>query len=176
MEMPLYHVPNLRTIGLYALTKVWAFLKRAATVIVVVSVIVWVLVSFPGGDVEHSYLARVGRSLEPVGALAGMDWRLIVATLSAFVAKENSLAALGVIYGTEGQSLGQVLMVAVTPAAALGFLVVNMLFLPCVATVAAIRQETGSWGWTAAGSGLMLVAALSAGVLVFQAARIAGLG
>jgi len=175
MEMPLYHVPNLRTIGIYALTHVWMFMKRAATVIVVVSVVVWLLVSFPGEGVDDSWLATAGRALEPAGALLGMDWRLIVATLSAFTAKENSIATLGVIFGADEAGLGSVLFGLVTPASALAFLVVNMLFVPCVATVAAIRQETGSWRWTAASAVLMLGVAVGAGALVFHVARLAGL-
>ena len=176
MEMPLYHVPNPRTILILALTNVWTFIKRAATVIVVVSVVIWLLVSFPGETVDDSWMAIAGRYLEPVGQTMGLDWRLIVATVSAFVAKENSIAALGVIYGADSEGLGSMLQAAVTPASALSFLVVNMLFVPCVATVAAIRQETGSLRWTLASIGLMLGVALLAGFLVYQAAVLAGLG
>lgn len=176
MEMPLYHVPNPRTILVFAATNVWTFVKRAATIIVLASMIIWLLVSYPGEHVNDSFLATFGRALEPVGSLMGLDWRLIVATLSAFVAKENSIAALGIIFGTEGQALGATLAALVTPASALAFLVVNMLFIPCVATVAAVRQETRSWGWTAASTGLMLASALLFGTLVYQAAVMAGLG
>lgn len=176
MEMPLYHVPNPRTILVFATTNVWTFVKRAATIIVLASMIIWLLVSYPGAHVNDSYLATFGRALEPVGALMGLDWRLIVATLSAFVAKENSIAALGIIFGTEGQALGVTLAALVTPASALAFLVVNMLFIPCVATVAAVRQETRSWGWTGVSTGLMLASALLFGTLVYQAAVMAGLG
>lgn len=170
MEMPLYHVPNARTILIYALTNVWTFMKRAASLIVAASVVIWLLVSFPGDHVNDSYLAMLGQALEPAGALLGLDWRLIVATLSAFVAKENSIAALGIIFGADGQGLGPTLSAAVTPAAALAFLVVNMLFVPCVATVAAIRQETRSWSWTAASAGLMIASSLCCGILVYQLA------
>ncbi len=176
MEMPLYHVPNPRTIVVFALSNVWTFVKRAATIIVVASMIIWLLVSYPGEHVNDSYLAAFGKSLEPLGALMGLDWRLIVATLSAFIAKENSIAALGIIFGTDGASLGATLSSLVTPASGLAFLVVNMLFVPCIATVAAIRAETRSWGWTAASTGLMLASALLFGALVYQAALLAGLG
>jgi ferrous iron transport protein B len=138
-------------------------------------VIIWLLVSFPGENVDESWLAMAGRWLEPVGATMGLDWRLIVATVSAFVAKENSIAALGVIYGADDQGLGSLLQAAVTPASALSFLVVNMLFVPCVATVAAIRQETASWRWTLVSMGLMLGMALLVGFFVYQLAAAAGL-
>jgi ferrous iron transport protein B len=176
MEMPLYHVPNPRTILIFALTNVWTFVKRAATIIVVVSMIIWLLVSYPGEHVNQSYLAMAGKTLEPIGALMGLDWRLIVATLSAFVAKENALAALGIIFGAEGGSLSATLTTLMTPATALGFLVVNMLFVPCVATIAAVRQETRSWAWTGASTGLMLASALLCGTLVYQAGVWLGLG
>jgi ferrous iron transport protein B len=176
MEMPLYHVPNPRTILLFALNNVWTFMKRAATLIVVVSMVIWLLVSYPGEHVNDSYLAMFGKTLEPIGAWMGLDWRLIVATLSAFVAKENSIAALGIIFGTEGEGLGTTLSTLIAPASALAFLVVNMLFVPCIATVAAVRQETRSWGWTGASAGLMLASALLFGVLVYQVAVWLGFG
>jgi ferrous iron transport protein B len=176
MEMPLYHVPNPRTILVFALTNVWTFIKRAATIIVIASMIIWLLVSYPGEHVNDSYLAMFGKSLEPLGALLGLDWRLIVATLSAFVAKENAIAALGIIFGAEGDSLGSTLAALVTPASALAFLVVNMLFVPCVATIAAVRQETRSWGWTLASTSLMLASALFFGTLAYHFAVLAGLG
>ena len=176
MEMPLYHVPNPRTILIYALTNVWTFVKRAATIIVVASMVIWLLVSFPGESVNDSYLGMFGRVLEPVGALMGLDWRLVVATLSGFVAKENSIAALGIIFGADGQTLGGTLATVVAPASALAFLVLNMLFIPCVATVAAIRQETRSWGWTGLSAGMMLFSAMFFATLVYQLAVLLGLG
>jgi ferrous iron transport protein B len=176
MEMPLYHVPNPRTILIYAFTNVWIFVKRAATIIVAASMIIWLLVNYPGEHIDQSYLAMLGKGLEPVGALMGLDWRLIVATLSAFVAKENAIAALGIIFGAEGEALGATLSTLITPAAALAFLVVNMLFVPCVATIAAVRQETRSWAWTAASTGLMLASALVFGTLVYRAAVLLGFG
>jgi ferrous iron transport protein B len=93
-------------------------------------------------------------SLEPVGALMGLDWRLIVATLSAFVAKENAIADTRHHLRRGGRGARHHSGHAVvTPAAGLAFLVVNMLFIPCIATIAAVRNETRSWGWTAASAG-----------------------
>ncbi len=96
MEMPLYHVPNVRTIGLFVWNNVWAFLRKAGTVIVVVAAIVWALSSWPGPGMENSVLAVLGRALTPIGAWIGVDdWRFIVALLTSFVAKENTIATLG---------------------------------------------------------------------------------
>jgi ferrous iron transport protein B len=175
MEMPLYHVPNARTIGLYVWRNTLAFVKKAGTLIVVVSAIVWVLSNFPGSDPSESVLGMIGTALEPVFAPMGLgDWRLIVALLSSFVAKENSVATLGVLFGESGTgaAAGATLAAQVAgvlaPAAAAAFLVVQMTFVPCVATVAAIRHESNSWRWTGANLGLMLVIAYLVGVVVYQ--------
>jgi ferrous iron transport protein B len=95
---------------------------------------------------------------------------MMVALLSSVVAKENSIATLGVLYGAgkEAVGLGPALAGALTPAAALAFLVVQMLFVPCVATVAAIRQETRSWRWTGLSVGLLLVLSLLGGIVAYQ--------
>ncbi len=170
MEMPLYHVPNLRTIVLYALRNVRSFLSRAATLIVLVSALVWALGQYPGPELDDSLLASLGRFLAPVGDLMGMDWPLIVATLTGLIAKENALATLGVLYGSGSEGLAAAIAGAVTPASALAFLVVNMLFVPCVATIAAVRQETGSWRWTLASIGLMLGVSLAGGIVAYQLA------
>jgi ferrous iron transport protein B len=182
MEMPLYHFPNARTIGLYVWRNTVTFIKKAGTLIVIVSAVVWVLSNFPGSDPSESILGVIGRFLEPAGGIMGLgDWRLIVALLSSFVAKENSVATLGVLFGQTGAAgvagaavagAGTTLAIKVagilTPAAAAAFLVVQMTFVPCVATVAAIRQESRSWGWTGANLGLMLAVAIVLGVVVYQ--------
>ncbi len=175
MEMPLYHSPNARTIGLYVWRNTVAFVKKAGSLIVLVSAIVWVLSNYPGADPGQSVLGYVGRSLEPFFGLMGLgDWRLIVALLSSFVAKENSVATLGVLFGgtavsgAAGAGVAVKVAAVLVPAAAAAFLVVQMTFVPCVATVAAIRQESKSWRWTGANLLLMLVVAIVMGIVVYQ--------
>jgi len=176
MELPLYHVPNWRTIGLLVWQRSLSFLKKAGTVILVISVIVWALSSLPAGDVETSYLAQFGRLLAPLGSLMGMSWRMMVALLTSFVAKENAVATLGILYGAgEGEAtLATVLSSALTPAAALAFLIVQMLFIPCVATVAAIWQETRSARWTLFNVAFLMVVSFGMGILVYQVAQLLG--
>ncbi len=169
MEMPLYHMPSVRTIGLSVWRRSLEFLKKAGGIIVVVSIVVWLLSALPGGDLETSYLADIGRFFSPIGAWMGLDWRIIVALLTSVLAKENTIATLAVLY--HGSSL-HALVASVTPAAALAFLVMQVTFVPCVATMAAIRQETKSWGWTASSVALMLVISLVAGVAVYQVVRL----
>jgi ferrous iron transport protein B len=168
MEMPLYHLPNPRTIGISVWQRILEFLKKAGGVIVGVSALVWLLSVLPQGKLETSYLANAGRLLVPFGSWMGLDWRMIVALLTSVVAKENTIATLGVLY--QGGGL-RTLAAAITPAAALAFLVIQVTFVPCVATVAAIHQETRSWKWTAFSVGLLLVISLTTGVVVYQVGR-----
>jgi ferrous iron transport protein B len=167
MELPLYHLPNGRTIGLLVWQRSLSFIKKATTLILVVSVVVWALSTLPSGEVETSYIAQVGRWLEPLGGLMGLDWRLLVALLTSFIAKENSIAALGVLFGAAGSGLSELLAAAYPASTMLAFLVVQVLFVPCVATVAVVRQETGSWRWTLFNVGLLLVISLLVGSAVF---------
>ena len=178
MELPLYHVPSTRTIGLFVWNNTLAFVRKAGTVILFFSIIIWVLSNYPGPDVEQSYLAHFGQSLEPFGQLMGMDWRMIVALLSSFIAKENAIATLGILYGTgeNGGGLVETMAMVVSPATALSFLTTTMLFIPCVATIAVMHQETRSWRWTLFGVTLLLVIALSAGVIIYQGAHWFGIG
>jgi ferrous iron transport protein B len=179
MEIPLYHLPNLRTIGMFIWNNSLSFAKKAGTLIVVVSALIWALSTLPGGDVENSLLAGMGRWLEPLGRLVGLDdWRLIVALFTSFVAKENTIATLGILYGMSEQAGGLAERVAMTmtPAAGLAFLVIQMLFIPCVATIAVIKQETASWKWTTFSVALLLAISLGAGVAVYQGARLLGWG
>jgi len=172
MELPLYHRPNLRTIGLQVWQNSGEFLKRAGSLILVMAVIVWALSTLPHGEIGSSYLASLGKALAPLGALMGLNWEMIVALLASFVAKENAIATMSILFSSGGEtaSLGAALSGTMTPAAALAFLVVQMLFIPCVATVAVIKQETRSWKWTAFSVGLLLVISVTAGIVVYQVA------
>jgi len=174
MELPLYHKPNLRTIGIQVWQHSVEFLKKAGSLILIMSVVVWILSTLPDGDIQTSYLAQFGHWIAPAGALLGLDWRMVVSLLASFVAKENSIATMSILYGA-GQSeagLAELLIGVITPAAALAFLVVQMLFIPCAATVGAIKQETHSWKWTLINLLGLLVISLGAGVIVYQIARL----
>ena len=170
MELPLYHVPNTRTIGLYVKNNTVSFIKKAGTLILLASMVVWALSTLPGRGIEQSVLATFGRTLEPVGALMGLgQWQLIVALITSFFAKENTIATLGVLYGGEAAgTLATQVAFVLAPAGRLAFLVVQMLFIPCLATVATIKSETRSWGWTLLSIGMMLAISLGAGIIVYQ--------
>jgi ferrous iron transport protein B len=173
MEMPLYHVPNWKTIGILVWTRIIAFLYKAGTVILLVSVIVWLFASLPQGDIETSYLARFGQLLAPIGAWMGLGWKPLVALLTSFVAKENSVATLGVLYGVGGDTIAlfSALAASLPPASALAFLAAQMLFVPCVSTVATIRQETHSWLWTGVNIAFHVLVTLAGGIIAYQIGR-----
>jgi ferrous iron transport protein B len=163
MELPLYHTPNLRTIGLYVWQNMVAFVRKAGTVILTVSVFIWIVSYFPTGDPSESYLALVGRGLEPIGAWMGLSWEFMMALLTSFIAKENTIATLSVLYG----DLPSTLPALISAPAALALLVTQMLFIPCIPTVAAIKQET-NFKWTLISLSVMLAISLGAGTAIYQ--------
>lgn len=170
MEIPLYHIPNARTIGISIWTHTIEFIKKAGTIIVVFSGIIWALSALPDGNMQNSFLASIGRVLVPIGHWMGLDdWRLIVSLLTSFVAKENTIATLGVLFASTGSGNGLAAQVAssLSTAGGLAFLVFQVLFIPCAATMAAIYQEAG-WKWTALSITLMLILSLIGGILTYQ--------
>ncbi|MEZ6015553.1 MAG: ferrous iron transport protein B [Planctomycetota bacterium] len=181
MELPRYSVPSLSAVAVSVWTKLKAFLRDAGTMIVVIAISVWALSVFPGalhgGDatIQDSYLGQLGRFLEPLGAPMDMDWRLIVAILTGFIAKEVVIATLGVLYAASGDdAIVATMQASISPATALAFLVITMLFIPCVGTVAAMRREAGT-RWTLFGAGLLLAVSYVFGVGVYRLAALAGL-
>ena len=168
MELPLYHKPDIKTIGRVVWTRTLAFIKKAGTVILAVSVIVWLLSHLPHGRIEDSWLAWLGRFLEPLGQPIGLNWKMITALLTTIIAKETAIATLGVLYGVGREGLLQVLPQVMSPASALSFLVVLMLFIPCAATVAVMKRELGSWKWFGASIGMMLVLSILGGLIAYR--------
>jgi ferrous iron transport protein B len=175
MELPLYHKPDPRTIGLAVWSRTVAFVRRAGTVILTVSLLIWLLSYLPNGQVEGSYLAQLGRLLEPVGRPLGLDWKMMTALVTSIMAKENAMATLAVLYGVGEQGLVNVLPKMVSPASALAFLLVLMLFVPCVATVTAMRREMDDGKWFTASLLLMLAVSFLGGMTVYHLALWAGI-
>jgi len=176
MELPLYHLPNWRTIAIHTWQRLVQFVQRAGTVILLLSVAVWTLAALPAGAIDSSYLAAIGRGLGPLGALMGLDWRMMVALLASIVAKEQAIATLAVLTAGSAAPLAARLPQLLSPAAGLAFLVVQMLFVPCIGTLTAIRHETGSWRWTAFSVAYLAVLSFGVGIVVYQVARLFALG
>ncbi len=177
MEVPRYHVPNLRSILLTTLARLRSFITLTGTVILVVSLVVWALANFPSGGIDASLLGHIGRGLAPIGSLMGLDWKAMVALLTSFVAKEQTIATFGVLLGSNGDAgLRASLTAIMTPAAALAFIALQMLFIPCASSTVTLFRETRSWRWTGFAVGYMLVVSFGVAILIYQTARLFGLG
>ena len=109
MELPIYHTPDFKTIMMVIWSRTLSFIRKAGTVILSVSLIIWFLSYFPKATVEDSILASFGRLLQPLGVPIGLDWKMITALLTGLVAKENVVATLGVLYSVGRDGLSNIL-------------------------------------------------------------------
>jgi ferrous iron transport protein B len=175
MELPLYHQPDMKTIIFAVWSRTYSFVKKAGTVILAFSIIIWIFSNIPGGNIEDSILGRIGQFIEPVGRPLGLDWKLLVALLSSLVAKENSVATLGVLYNVGDQGLRMVLPSLISHASALSFLVSLMLFIPCAPTVVVMKQEMGSWKWFSMSFIAMLLISYCGGMIAYKIAMLLGI-
>ncbi len=161
MELPPYRLPTLRTTLRHGWDKGKQYLRKMGGVILAASIVVWVLSYYPR-EAPHSWLERIGIAAEPVMRPLGIPWEGSVALVAGVGAKEVTVSTLGVLYtgsgdGSESESLSRRLVAPDpatgtpdwTPAAALAFMVFALLYFPCLAALAAIRKETGSWRWVA---------------------------
>ncbi|WP_460125997.1 ferrous iron transport protein B [Stetteria hydrogenophila] len=155
LEMPPYRMPTLRIAAMHMWERGEKFLRKAGTIILLVVVLVWLLSTLPGGPgapLEETYVARLGHALEPLFKPMGWNWKAAVALFFGFLAKEAVVGTLGELYGIEGAteespSLQAALHADFTPLTAYAYMAFVLIYVPCVATLAAIKQETGSWKW-----------------------------
>jgi ferrous iron transport protein B len=175
MELPIYHRPALKTILMVIWARTISFVRKAGTVILGVSLLIWLLSYFPTGQVDESFLAYFGRLLQPLGVPLGLDWKMITALLTGLVAKENVVATLGVLYSVGKDGLVAVLPTVMSHPSAAAFLVVMMLFIPCVATIAVLRQEMNSNKWFYATIVMTLMVSYLGGMAAYQLVRYLGL-
>ena len=185
MEMPPYHLPTLRGIGIHLWDKIKDFAVRAGTILLGATVIIWFLKSFTPAlsftnDSSQSILAAIGGILAPFLAPLGFgDWRSAVALLTGLMAKESVVGTLGVLYGATGGSGNSLLLAlrsAYTPLSALSFLVFVLLYLPCVAAFSAMTREMRSLKWTLAAAIYQLGMAWTVSFAVYQTGMLLGLG
>ncbi len=172
MELPLYHRPNFNTVLTTVGYQLGAFLRKAATVIVLASVGVWWLAQFPTGEIQSSYLARIGQAIEPAFQVVGFDWRMVVSLLTSVIAKENAIGTLAILLGCSDQNFSEVVRQVYSPASGLSFLVVITLFVPCVPTLVTIWKESASWKWVAASVVITGTISLVLGAVVFNVAKL----
>lgn len=178
MELPPYRIPTLKSTFIHMWDRGSSFIRKAGTIIVAVVVLVWVLSSLPAG-VDYagrdSLLGHLGALIAPVFKPAGFGtWEAAVALLFGIVAKEVVVGTLGTIYGAKEEGLTAFIAKSWTPLSAYSFMVMTLLYIPCVATIGAIKRETNSWGWTAFAIGYSLLLGWVMAVLVFQVGRLLG--
>ncbi len=141
MEMPPYMLPSLRDVLMMTWIRVKHFLQKAGTVILLMSVAVWFITTYPGGSIESSYAAYLGKTLQPVFSPMGWSWELVLSLITGFVAKEIVVSTLGVLK-VDAAALSSM----IAPHQAMAFMLFTLLYMPCLATIAAIRAEIG-WKW-----------------------------
>ena len=158
MELPPYRVPTGKAILRHTWEKGAQYLKKMGGIIMAASIIIWFLGYFPNHDAyqtvaeqqEHSYIGQIGKAIEPVIEPLGFDWKLGVGLLSGVGAKELVVSTLGVLYTHgEGEASSALLSerIPITPIVAIGYMLFALIYFPCVATLTAIKQESGSWKW-----------------------------
>lgn len=168
MELPIYHTPDIKTIMMVIWSRTLSFIRKAGTVILGVSLMIWLLSYLPGGKVEESFLASFGKLLQPIGVPLGLDWKMITALLTGLVAKENIVATLGVLYSVGREGLSQTLPAIMSPESATAFLVVMMLFIPCAATVAVLKKEMNNNKWFYATIFMTLIVSYLGGIAAYN--------
>ena len=169
MELPPYRWPTAKAIGRHTWEKGKEYLKKMGGVILVASIIVWALGYFPHDESlsepqqqEQSYIGRMGKTIEPVFAPQGFNWKLDVSLIAGVGAKEIVASTIGVLY--EGQDMTE----EVTPLAAYCYLLFVLLYFPCIATIAAIKHEMNSWRWAFFAAGYTTLVAWCVSALVYQ--------
>ena len=233
LELPPYRMPTFRGTVIHMWERGSIFIKKMGGVILIGSIIVWALSSFPQsadyardyegqklgiqkeyaaaiqradaeeaevftaemdekiGELEtlqkrefqeKSLLGRLGKVIAPVLRPLGFDWRAGVALLTGFVAKEIVVSTFGVLYqvggkqGEEREGLRAAIQHAMTPLIGYAFMIFVLVYTPCLATVAAIRRETGSWGWTGFSVGYGIALAWILSFFIYQGGMLLGLG
>ena len=182
MELPAYHMPSARNVLHATWERGWSFIKRAGTVILASSVILWFLQGFgfvDGAftmveDNNNSLLAAVGSVVAPIFAPLGFgSWQASVATFTGLIAKENVVGTFGVLYGfaevaEEGDEIWGNIATDFTPLTAYSYMIFNLLCAPCFAAMGAIKREMNNGKWTLAAIGYMCGFAYATSLLVYQ--------
>jgi ferrous iron transport protein B len=182
MEIPPYRLPTLQTVLLLMWDRAKMFLRRAGTVILAVSIIIWFLLAFPqqrqGDDLRGSYAGRIGTWMEPALEPLGFDWRIGVGLIAAQAAREVIISTLATTYqvGDSGEEskLIDAMRKHITPLTAFSLLVWFVFALQCASTLAVAKREMGGWTWPVGMFLYMLVLAYSASFLVFQTGKALG--
>ena len=180
MELPPYRLPTWKGVFLLSWQRSSIFVKKAGTIIFAAVVLVWFLAHIPTGveyASQQTLIGRLGTVLAPIMKPAGFGfWQAAVALFFGVLAKEVVVGTLGTLYHTEGEKLGAVIAQHFTPLTGYAFMVMTLIYIPCIASIGAIKRETNSWKWTGFAVGYSLVLGWVLAVLVYQGGRLLGLG
>lgn len=184
MELPAYHLPTVGNVLRSMWERGWSFIKKAGTIILLSTIVLWFLQGFGWIDgsftmleaeqLDSSILAKIGNVIAPIFAPLGFgDWKMAVATVTGLIAKENVVATFGVLFGyaevaEDGAEIWGQLAAAITPVAAYAFLVFNLLCAPCFAAMGAIKREMNNTKWFWFAIGYQTILAYIAGLCIYQ--------
>lgn len=159
MELPPYRMPTAKSVLRHTWEKGAQYLKKMGGIIMIASVIIWFLGYYPNHDAysttaeqqENSYIGQIGKAIEPVIEPLGFDWKMGIGILSGIGAKELVVSTLEVLYTNDDdiESVDLADRIPITPLVAYGYMLFVLIYFPCIATVAAIKNESGSWKWAA---------------------------
>ena len=157
MELPPYRMPTTKSVIRHTWEKGRQYLKKMGGIIMIASIIIWFLGYFPNHDAyenvseqqENSYIGQIGKFVEPAIEPLGFDWKMGIGIISGVGAKELVVSTLGVLYTNEGD-LDQIDLtdrLPITPLVAYGYMLFILIYFPCIASIVAIKQESGGWKW-----------------------------
>ena len=157
MELPPYRMPTAKSIFRHTWEKGAQYLKKMGGIIMIASIIIWFLGYYPNHEAyetvaeqqENSYIGQLGRAIEPVIKPMGFDWKLGIGLISGVGAKELVVSTLGVLYvdNPEADEASLAERIPITPLVAFCYMLFVLIYFPCIAALAAIKQESGSWKW-----------------------------
>ena len=197
MELPPYRLPTVMSAMIHMWERGWLYLKKAGTVILGVSIVMWAMTSYPkrpapdvadgpqptrqAEDLAYSVAGRIGHGMEPVLKPMGFDWRIGTALIGAFAAKEVFVAQMGIVYSLgeadgDSEALRERLRANHTPLVAFCIMLFCLISAPCMATIAITRKESNSWWWALGQLGGLTVLAYVLTVLVYQVGSLLGIG
>ena len=186
MELPAYHLPSVRNVARSTLDRGWDFVKRAATIVLLSSIVLWFLQNygFADGaivavdDSNVSLLANVGKVFAwlfyPLGWAGDMAWKATVATITGLIAKEEVVMTFGTLYNFAGElsesgdEIWKMVAADFGPVRAYSFMIFNLLCAPCFAAIGAIKREMGNAKWTLGTVAYMCGFAYVISLIVYQ--------
>ena len=195
MELPPYRLPGLKDVALQMFERGWLFLRRAGTVILGISIVLWFLAAYPKApdgvtaqqQLAQSFAGRAGHLLEPAIKPLGFDWQIGIGLISSFAAREVFVSTMGVVFNAEAEDddtapLREALLAAkwpdgralFTPLVCFTLMVFYVFAMQCVSTVAIVQRETNSWKWPLFQIGYLTGTAWILSLLVYQGGRALG--